>query len=178
MITIVIITPRGRNEIRENHLMRRELFGVLDRMMDMLYRKEFHEWEGVPVWFWPRIAHHLTPLKRRPFLRSQRKGGRPRGDDRRPFGAILWRLRCGGAWRQLPKRFGSSATAVRRLRLWRREGRLEFAWRAYLSQQSRHDLTRWRDSFAASRSRAVPFWRWSLYLIWKTEFEPTLPKEL
>lgn len=147
-------------------------------MMSMRIRKEFHEWDGVPVWFWPRIARELPPPKVRPFLRARRKGGRPRGDDRRPFGAILWRLRCGGAWRQLPKRFGSPATARRRLRLWSRYGRLEHAWRAYLSQQSRGELERWRDSYEAASSRASPYWRWGLDLIWRMEFAPIVAEKL
>lgn len=141
----------------------------------MRIRREFHEWDGIATWFWPRIARELPPLKKTPFLKARRKGGRPRTGDRAAFGAILWRLRCGGAWRRLPKRFGSAATARRRLRLWRRGDRLERAWRAYLSQQSLMELERWRDSYAAAAHRPEPLWRSGLDLVWRREFAPFLP---
>ena len=89
-------------------------------------------------------------------------------------GAILWRLRCGGSWSRLPPRFGSAATARRRLALWSKGDRLERAWRAYLLQQSRDELKRWRESYAAGAVRAAPVWRGYLDLVWKREFEPWL----
>lgn len=50
--------------------------------------------------------------------------------------------------------------------------RLERAWRAYLIQQSRNELERWRDSFAAAGCRSAPFWRFGLDYIWRLEFAP------
>lgn len=144
----------------------------------MLYRKEFHEWEGIPAWCWPRIARELPQPKKPPFLKSKRKGGRPRSDDRRALGAILWRLRCGGTWERLPERFGSAATARRRLDRWLRGGRLEKAWRAFLEQQSLSELVRWGESLTAGAVRHKLFWRFGLDYIWKWEFEPLLPKKL
>lgn len=154
-----------------------QLFGGGRSYKSMLIRvrKEFHEWAGIPAWFWPRIARELPPPKKTPFLKARRKGGRPRSDDRLALGAILWRLRCGGAWRRLPKRFGSAATARRRLALWLRGARLERAWRAYLVQQSPLERERWRVAFAAGALRAEPFWRFGLLLVWRREFEPELP---
>ena len=50
-------------------------------------------------------------------------GGRPRVDDRVAFGAIVFVLFTGIAWRHLPRELGCSpATAHRRLQEWQRAG--------------------------------------------------------
>ena len=50
-------------------------------------------------------------------------GGRPRVHDRVAFGAILFVLFTGIAWRHLPRELGCSpATAHRRLQEWQRAG--------------------------------------------------------
>ena len=134
--------------------------------------KELHEWNGIEPWFWPRVARELPPLKKMPFLKKRRKGGRPRNDDREALNAIFWRLRSGGVWSRLPERFGSAATARRRLTLWTRGDRLDRAWRAYLNQQSRLELQRWRDCLGAVAFRPEKFWSFGLILIWRQEFAP------
>ncbi len=51
------------------------------------------------------------------------RGGRPRVDDRVAFGAIVFVLFTGIAWRHLPRELGCSpATAHRRLDEWQRLG--------------------------------------------------------
>ena len=51
------------------------------------------------------------------------RGGRPRVDDRVAFGAIVFVLVTGIAWRHLPQELGCSpATAHRRLQQWQRAG--------------------------------------------------------
>jgi transposase len=51
------------------------------------------------------------------------RGGRPRVDDRVAFGAIVFVLFTGIAWRHLPRELGCSpATAHRRLAEWQRAG--------------------------------------------------------
>jgi transposase len=61
-----------------------------------------------------------------PFLPRQEpdpRGGRPRVDDRIAFGAIVFVLFTGIAWRHLPRELGCSpATAHRRLTEWQRLG--------------------------------------------------------
>ena len=61
-----------------------------------------------------------------PLLPAQKpdpRGGRPRVDDRVAFGAIVFVLVTGIAWRHLPAELGcSSATAHRRLQQWQRDG--------------------------------------------------------
>jgi transposase len=51
------------------------------------------------------------------------RGGRPRVEDRVVFGAIVFVLFTGIAWRHLPRELGCSpATAHRRLQEWQRAG--------------------------------------------------------
>lgn len=51
------------------------------------------------------------------------RGGRPRVDDQVAFGAIVFVLFTGIAWRHLPRELGCSpATAHRRLQEWQRAG--------------------------------------------------------
>jgi transposase len=54
---------------------------------------------------------------------ARSRGGRPRVDDRVAFGAIVFVLVTGIAWRHLPGELGcSSATAHRRLQEWQQAG--------------------------------------------------------
>jgi transposase len=58
-----------------------------------------------------------------PRSKPDPRGGRPRVDDRVAFGAIVFVLFTGIAWRHLPGELGCSpATAHRRLQEWERAG--------------------------------------------------------
>ncbi len=54
--------------------------------------------------------------------RSGGRGGQWR-DHRRVINGILWKLRTGAPWRDLPERYGPWQTCADRLYRWRREGR-------------------------------------------------------
>ena len=59
----------------------------------------------------------------RPLLPPQRpRTGRPARDHRTILGGILWVLRTGAPWRDLPERFGPWATAWSRFRRWTASG--------------------------------------------------------
>ena len=59
-----------------------------------------------------------------PEVRPSEKGGRPRLDDERALNGILFVLRTGIAWEDLPQElgFGSGMTCWRRLRDWQAAG--------------------------------------------------------
>jgi transposase len=58
-----------------------------------------------------------------PVHEPDSRGGRPRVDDRACFGAIVFVLFTGIAWRHLPRELGCSpATARRRLQEWQAAG--------------------------------------------------------
>jgi transposase len=68
---------------------------------------------------WQRIAPHL------PQHPPSAKGGRPRADDRECLEGILWLLRTGARWRDIPVDLPSGSTCWRRLQDWAGDGVLE-----------------------------------------------------
>ena len=70
--------------------------------------------------------HELTDeqwAKLAPFLPPQRPAtGRPAHDHRTIINGILWVLKTGAPWRDLPERFGSWRTVASRFYRWRRAG--------------------------------------------------------
>src|SRR5947207_2970034 len=63
---------------------------------------------------WERLAPLLPP--QRP------KTGRPNKAHRLVVNGILWKLRTGAPWRDLPERYGPWKTAHERLRRWTADG--------------------------------------------------------
>ena len=54
-----------------------------------------------------------------PFLPSERgRNCRPAHDNRSVFAGMLWILRSGAAWRELPDKFGEWNSIYRRFRRW------------------------------------------------------------
>ncbi|HRE48460.1 MAG TPA: IS5 family transposase [Aggregatilineales bacterium] len=62
------------------------------------------------------------------------KRGRPRNDDRQTLNGILYVLKTGCAWRDLPKEYGSDSTCWRRLNEWSLDGTWERIWRTFLGR--------------------------------------------
>ena len=56
---------------------------------------------------------------------DKKKGGRPRVDDRKLLNGMLWLLRTGAPWEDLPARYGSKSTAHRRFGEWVEKGVFE-----------------------------------------------------
>src|SRR5947208_15296141 len=63
---------------------------------------------------WERLQPLLPPQKP--------KTGRPAADHRRILNGILWLLRTGAPWRDLPERYGPWGTVASRLYHWRKAG--------------------------------------------------------
>lgn len=87
---------------------------------------------------WALIAPLLPPKKRR---------GRPRADDRRTFNGILWVLRSGARWCDLPAPYGSDSTCHRRLQEWQEQGVWEWIWQAFLSTLQGQKRLEWERAF-------------------------------
>ena len=68
-----------------------------------------------------------------PLLPPPHKRGRPRADDRQVLNGILYVLRTGIPWNDLPERYGDDSTCHRRLATWEADGTWERLWRAFLS---------------------------------------------
>jgi transposase len=67
------------------------------------------------------VVEKLLPASE---VRTGRRG-RPWSDRRKVFNGILWILRTGAPWQDLPPRYGSYQTAHRRFQHWVRSGVLE-----------------------------------------------------
>jgi transposase len=70
--------------------------------------------------------HDLTDAqwaRLRPLLPPQHPAtGRPAHDHRTVVNALLWRLKTGAPWRDLPERYGPWSTVYSRFRRWQRAG--------------------------------------------------------
>ena len=53
---------------------------------------------------------------------NEGKEGKPWGDHRRIINGILWKLRTGAPWRDVPARYGPWSTCADRFARWRRDG--------------------------------------------------------
>ncbi len=87
---------------------------------------------------WALIQPHLPPPKKR---------GRPRAQDRRTINGILYVLRPGCRWHDLPPGLGSPVTCWRRLDQWQMDGIWERIWRAFLSTLDKQGKLNWSRAF-------------------------------
>jgi transposase len=87
---------------------------------------------------WEVIAPHL-PLRKRT--------GRPRADDRKTLEGILWVLRNGARWQDVPREYGTPTTCWRRLRQWEESGVWETLWRAILASLEAEQKLNWAQAF-------------------------------
>ena len=90
---------------------------------------------------WERIKP-FTPTRQR-----SSKGGRPPADDRACLEGILWVLRSGARWRDLPERYPSPSTCWRRLAEWEGEEVLVKIWQAFLDTLDERGLLDWDEVF-------------------------------
>ena len=73
---------------------------------------------------WNRIKDYLPPE------RSGQKG-RPRKDNRTMLNGIVWILRTGCQWRELPECYGSWQSVYSRFRKWQKDGIFELMQEAW-----------------------------------------------
>jgi transposase len=91
---------------------------------------------------WLKVAA-LLPKRRR---RKSRVGRKPK-EDRDCFEGILWVLRSGARWQDLPKAYPSSSTCWRRLRDWEEAGVWLEIWRAFLAELDETGRIDWEEAF-------------------------------
>src|SRR5437899_1330586 len=125
------------------------------------------------------VVRRFLPGRER--LRSSPKGGRPWRDPRDILNAVLWVLRTGAPWADLPRRYPPPSTCHRRFQRWARDGTLERLLRGLaedLRSRGKLDLTEayidgshagakrgvlWLESLdAAKRPRS---WQWQTALV-------------
>ncbi|MXV82880.1 transposase [Candidatus Poribacteria bacterium] len=91
---------------------------------------------------WAKIEPLLPTPPRSP------NGGRTRIPDRAVFEGILWVLRSGARWRDLPSGYPSASTCWRRLQEWQEAEVWLSAWRAFLGQLDAQGQLDWHEVFA------------------------------
>lgn len=94
-----------------------------------------------------------------PRIPRQGRMGRPRADDRRTLNGILWVLRTGARWEDLPQRYSHPSTCWRRLRRWQEQGVWERLLQALLGTLDAQGRVVWErtlldGSFAPAKKRA------------------------
>jgi len=136
---------------------------------------------------WAKIGPLLPTLPRRKDGR-----GRPWAGNRGCFEGILWVLRSGARWRDMPSEYPSGATCWRRLKEWEEAGIWIAAWRQLLSMLDQRGLLQWEETFAdgsfapakkgalplakPSAARARSGWYWSTVKVFRLEHTWRLPR--
>ena len=83
-----------------------------------------------------------------PLLPPPRRGrGRPRANDRKTLNGILYVLRTGCRWEDVPTKYGSPTTCWRRLRAWEENGIWERIWRLLLARLDEQGKLQWARAF-------------------------------
>ncbi len=138
---------------------------------------------------WAQIAPRLPRPRLKPL------GGRPRTDDRACLEGILWVLRIGARWRDVPAQYPSGVTCWRRLSEWERAGVWLRLWRGLLQTLTERKQLDWSEAFldatlAPAKKGAMPsarharvrgqsLWYWStatVFLLECTFRPPPRPK--
>src|SRR5450432_2578407 len=129
---------------------------------------------------WDKIKPHL------PGPQKSRRGGRPPADNRACFEGILWVLRSGARWKDLPGKYPSPSTCWRRLRDWEAAGLWLKIWRCFLGELDAAGRLDWSETFAdgsfapakkgapasaranAARVRSGWWWRTAKVFLWES----------
>lgn len=91
---------------------------------------------------WDRISHIFPKPKRRPDGR-----GRPRVSTLSTLEGILWILRTGARWQDLPKEYPPYQTCHRYFQQWSRDGTLEKVLKALAEQLAEEGKLDFSESF-------------------------------
>lgn len=108
----------------------------------------------LPDDLWKRVAPFLPPPKRR----RKRYAGRKRLDERRVLMGIIFVLRTGIPWREMPFELGcgSGMTCLRRLKQWRQRGVFQKVYEVLLSELQGANKIDWSRAIADSVSGRAP----------------------
>jgi transposase len=90
---------------------------------------------------WSKIAPLL------PSAKPGSKGGRPPAPNREVLEGILWILRTGARWQDLPPQYPSPSTCWRRLKRWEEQELWLKIWRIFLSQLDTEGALDWQEAF-------------------------------
>ena len=136
---------------------------------------------------WEKIAPLL------PRTKPSKRGGRPPIDPRPCLEGILWLLRNGARWQDLPKDFPSPSTCWRRLSQWEEAGLWLQIWRTFLGELDAAGRLSWEETFAdgsfapakkgatasekpnAEKVRSGWWWQTARVFLWESTWTRRLP---
>ncbi len=125
---------------------------------------------------WEKIEPHL------PKLTSL---GRPWQNNRSCLEGILWILRTGARWQDLPERYPSPSTCWRRLKMWTDQDIWLNIWRAFLAELNGQQGIDWNEAFLdgtfapakkggvtlerpnAGRAQSLWYWQTARVFLWE-----------
>jgi transposase len=114
---------------------------IVERSLAMAKKRSKKRWKLTDEQ-WAKIEPLL------PKLKKSKHGGRPWIDNRRVFEGILWVLRTGAPWEDVPKKYASGSTCWRRLRDWEEQDIWLDIWRAFLAELDKRGQLDWSECFA------------------------------
>ena len=82
-----------------------------------------------------------------PRMPRTARGGRPWASPRSVVDGILWVLKTGARWRDLPAEYPSPATCWRRLKRWDEDGTWLRVWRAIIAELDERGRLQWETAF-------------------------------
>ena len=131
----------------------------------------------------------------KPLLPKMRSKGRPWADNRQVPEGILWVLKTGARWRDLPKEYPSAAACWRRLRTWEERGVWLEIWRAFLRELDERGKLDWSESFldgsfasakkgaselekpSGERERSGWWWSTARVFLWEVNLPARVPRK-
>jgi transposase len=129
-----------------------------------------------------------------PLLPRLKSNGRPWKRNREVLEGVLWILRTGARWKDLPERYPHPSTCWRRLKQWEEDGTWLKIWRVFISVLEKKRQIDWAECFmdgsfvpakkGASKSvkprggRAQNSWYWQTAKVFLWECPFTLPARM
>jgi hypothetical protein len=123
-----------------------------------------------------------------PLLPQSSRRGRPWADNRRVLEGILWVLKTGARWRDLPPEYPSPSPCWRRLQLWEEQDVWLDVWRQFLAELDARGRLDWSESFvdgsfapakkgatasakpSAARARSGWWWSTAKVFLWESSW--------
>ena len=130
-----------------------------------------------------------------PLLPQSSRRGRPWADNRRVLEGILWVLKTGARWRDLPPEYPSPSTCWRRLQLWEEQEVWLDVWRQFLAELDARGRLDWSESFvdgsfapakkgarasakpSAARARSGWWWSTAKVFLWESSWSRPRPRK-
>lgn len=107
----------------------------------------------IPDGLWPLVERVLITYDPSP------KMGRPRMNQRQALDGIIYRMRTGCQWNQLPKEFGDDASIHRTMQRWEALGIFDILWAVLISKCDDLRAVEWEwqaADGAMGKARGVP----------------------